>query len=848
MSLLMRRRFSILGLACFMLLIGPLHAGLSGFMPVGSGMALAQDTASEIDYDAWEKRADAADEVIEADNANIEELDQLRAEIVAWRTRFSEAQSGGSNALQTVRDQIAALGPAPAEGEEEPSDIAAQRKALKERLAKLEAPITAANLAYSRADGIIRGIDQLIRDRQTRALLQLEPSPLNPARWPETATAIWSGLTELRAETEENWASAPQRAKLRANAPVIVVLGLLGLLLMLRGRIWTEAAATRVQVGGATAARWLTGFALSLGQVLLPLIGLAALTEAAMLTGLIGRKGDQILGAVPVAGFAFFAALWLGARMFPRNEKVDPPLGVPYERRRSGRLYAGLTGLVLGLWELVRQFAETFDLQAGTRGVLTLGLVIAGGVLLMRFARILRRPPEDTETEDTDETTAGYQSRVTVLIRRVLVVIAALGIVAAMIGYARVSEAMIFPALLSLQVFAFLAILQRMLFETYVLLTGNRESGRDGLVPVLSAAMLFILSLPVFGLIWGARWTDLTEIWTRFTEGFTIGNSRISPSDFLTFAVVFAVGYGLTRGLQSTLKTTVLPKTKLDVGGRNAMVAGVGYLGIFLAAVIAITSAGIDLSSLAIVAGALSVGIGFGLQTMVSNFVSGIILLAERPISEGDWIEVGGQQGIVRDISVRATRIETFDRTDVIVPNADLVSGTVTNYTRGNTVGRIIATVGVAYGTDTRRVETILKELAGVHPMVLANPEPQVLFVGFGADSLDFEVRCILRDVTWKLAVLSELNHAIAARFAEEEIEIPFAQRDVWLRNPDALQPSQPQAPTTNTTATDTVPPSAASSTAPEETAPSRTINPLLRGEADTDDNATVAPDDGDDI
>jgi len=792
-----------MGVLRLLLLVFAVLSGSIGPAPMRALPAFAQDVVDEIDYEAWRAVATRAEDSIEAARASNDAFESLRSEIAVWRERFLRRQSANAPRIETLRGQLAALGDPPAAGETETEEIAARRGELNDQLARAQAPVARAVEAFSRAEGLVREIDGIIRERQTDALLKLAPTPLNPALWPGAVGSLLTSLRAIGTEVVESWNSDAKRSSFQSDLPITILYLLIAALLLARGRSVMERMTGLVLETTKGRARSVAGFVTSLGQIIVPVVGIVLLVAALNSTGLIGLRGQSVTDALPLFGMTLFGARWLGLRIFPKRLDMTHIVPTISDDARFLRIYATSLGLVIGLALILGQLAEYESYRDAVRGVLQFPLTVLAGFLLFRVGRVLLRTAQAARAGKAEGDPA-FGARFTALIGRAVIVISLLGIGLTAVGFLNAGLFLIHPAAFSLAMLGLLLVLHDLISEIYAVATKSEVSeAHEALVPTLLSLMMVLLSLPVFALFWGARVADLTELWAQFRAGFSIGDTTISPSNFLTFAIVFAALYLATRLIQSALRTSVLPKTRLDSGGQTAIISGIGYVGIFLAAVIAITTAGIDLSSLAIVAGALSVGIGFGLQNIVSNFVSGIILLIERPISQGDWIEVGGQMGIVKEISVRSTRIETFDRTDVIVPNADFVSGVVQNWTRGNTIGRVKVPVGVAYGTDTRKVDRILKEIAMEHPLVTIDPAPGVDFVGFGADSLDFQIRAVIRDVNFSVSVKTELNHRIAERFAEEGIEIPFAQRDIWLRNPEALKPSQalpePAGPSTLT-------------------------------------------------
>ena len=265
---------------------------------------------------------------------------------------------------------------------------------------------------------------------------------------------------------------------------------------------------------------------------------------------------------------------------------------------------------------------------------------------------------------------------------------------------------------------------------------------------------------------------------------FPMGDRHVTLGGLLFLVLLFAIVVIASRIIRDRIIMRVFEKTEFPESLEYGIARITGYVLMLIGFYMAFQVVGIDLSSLAFIAGAVGVGIGFGLQNIINNFVSGIIILGERPIAIGDRVEVGGIAGRVQKIALRSTTVVTNDNITMIVPNGDFISQTVTNWSHGDPKVRIRIPVGVAYGTDPKQVEKLLLEVAEEHPKTLKNPKPSVMFDAFGDNSLNFELAAWTSEMTTRpKRYISDLNFAIEKKLREHDIEIPFPQRDLHIRS-----------------------------------------------------------------
>lgn len=750
-------------------------------------------TREEVRIDQFEAQINSLENRFEQDKDAEEVLIDIRTEASALLLEVQDSLDQFKLEAASDKDKLTALGEAPADGSEAQA-ITVERQALTESSALLSVYVGRMEKLATRLDELVFDVGITRRDLFTRALF--ERVEIEGISTSEIHNMFREEMSKFWVKTKA-WLAFVWEFKRSALFTSLGLSAITGLLIYFGGyRIFGRFILRRneVEEGGIgaklTSAFWsaaiptLTAAAVGASTYLLLLdFGVLRIDFAALFARLIQSTVALVL--------VFTLARVILSPWDAKSRLINVTnRGAKWLFLLIGFLFAVRTISYVGVG-----IREILDLPLQNSVAQAFFETVAVAVVLIIVSRLEPIAPEGKLDSETGVSAPGW-IRTTLLIAGVsLILISLVGYVALASFIA--SQIVVTGALLIVIYFGLLSAKSIMVEGAFAasplgtklaktIQISEQSANRLGLLfGILIYLVVLGLGLSFILLQWGFASEEVMSGALALFTHLQIGGINISLLNIGIGLILFAVGYFATRHFQQWLDRNVLARGKVELGVRNSIRKVIGYFGIALAAMIAVSAAGFDLSNLALVAGALSLGIGFGLQTIVSNFVSGLILLAERPFKAGDWVETTSVQGIVKEISVRATEIETFSRKSVIVPNSELVNGAVGNWTHRNPVGRIQVMVGVAYDNSPQRIIDLLIEIANENPNILKTPEPSVEFADFGASSLDFVIRAFLADIGNGLTVRNELRIAIYERFKAENIEIPFPHREVFVHNVD---------------------------------------------------------------
>lgn len=753
---------------------------------IATGLKQSQGLASQIE--ALEK---TVERVKDRDKELIEQLSAIEGVIVAAQRHANELKPK----LDDVRLQISRLGPVP-DGKDVPPEsasIAAQRARLNSVAAEIDGAIKQAALVEVRARQLAGRVQELRQEIFTRDLMRRSRSPLTPVFWQEIWHAVPSTTLQVKAIAAGWWSTAlPQ-----LHWVIALVIGSLALYLALKAATRRILRTLRAQVPDP---RFFLKVSLAGAQG--PLRALPSLAAAVTLYLGLDALGLMYLqvGYLATRVLEAFITYKLASSLTKAYLQPSLPAWRVLElnddvARRLTRLIK-LVATVYAVDLVAREVTRLLYLPLPANILTTLISSLAFAVL---FALIARTRFSLSVGNDS------AMARLRAELLKVPLLVAALAItIAVIVGYVALARYIGLQVLSTGSAIILLSMLY--LANRAIAVEPDENPGAQaaaadphglsievrrrlaGATAVVLDGILVVIAVPVLLISIGFSSADIGSLANRALFGFEIGGVQISLLRIGIALAIFAVLLVVTRMLRRWLTETVLHPRRVEEGLSNSISTGITYLGTGIAALAAISYAGLDITNIALVAGALSVGIGFGLQSIVNNFVSGLILLVERPIKVGDRINVAGQAGHVRRISVRSTEIETFDRASVIIPNSELIAGTVVNLTHRNAMGRLTIPVCVSYGADPERVMAVLMEIAENSTLVAKHPAPFVAFDNFGEKGFEFSLFVHVIDVSRSGVTTNELRLAIVKRFREEGFSFPFPQRDLHLREFDGLK------------------------------------------------------------
>ncbi|MBB5885856.1 small-conductance mechanosensitive channel [Xanthomonas sp. F1] len=729
--------------------------------------------------------------------------------------QVSDASNDAQTAVDALAPQLAQvearlqqLGPA-ATGDS--PDIAAQRKALTKQRDSLDSGVKRGKLMVVEARQLADEIERARAEHFSQELSLRSPSPLSPALWKQIAAdfpddqakllALYTlGLQSLQDAIAEHGSGA-----LGVGIAIAMIL-LFPLRYLLRwlGKRYAVSRAPGSRLRRSGLAIWF----LLLGT-LTPGLAALALAEALRSIDAVPERLDAVLNGFVVVSFAAAFMGSLGASVLLPNQPSWRLFPIDDATARRLRKYTWATAALAWLSSMllvINQAARTSDsATVAADGVIALVYGVLILATLTSLSRLRRRQYAEAAEQalaNAQPPPPGQHGGALALIGVLVKVAVVVALLAALLGYLHLGLfitrqiiwiTMIVGAVRLLMTFADDFALWLFASEGRI---GRAANGAFGvrssrleqagvLTSALLRVVLLLIGIGALLMPFGTNVSIVSDWFSLLSDGIRVSDKVVLyPGAIARSVLVLLLGLGVMQYLHRWLTQTYLPKTELDDGSRNSISTVARYVGIILAALWALAALGIGLERIALVVSALSVGIGFGLQSITQNFVSGLILLAERPVKIGDWIKIGDQEGDVRRISVRATEIQVGDRSTLIVPNSELITKTLRNMTLAGPLGRVQIQFAVSLGTDVTKLRALLLELYASHPGVLDDPAPSVFIDSIASGHVTLNSFAYVASPRLTYGTRSELFFALLQRLAEEGIALESPQEVKLLRDP----------------------------------------------------------------
>ena len=752
---------------------------------------------------AFGQEADNLDEQVQAQTRKLSHLtsefangaenyEDVRQNLIQQRNQLQAVESDLEAELGETQSTLSRLGD-PVRGEA--SDVTALRQTLEGKLQELDEALEQTRQNMDQVDRLEAEIADIRRSAFYEELTERRSLLFQPSVWGRATAAFVDNLNNLEQDLSEREVGrfGPDAGPLPV---VILVLSLIvAVLIAIPARKWVNQRFVRP----LTSAGYDSSLSVPIGLISTLLSSLPWLLSILLVSNALYYVGYLTPSLkLPVqslaSALAIVALIMACLRVFFSTSAPVAPFHFAESFKSrwlwTACLFATLTiGIDHAMRVEISVYGGAAALDTVQRGVATL---ILSACLLVIAHFWPRRAPGQPEDEEIPTVLRKEPLALSPWLRTLLVIIAFLSALGAVFGYAPFAHFILTRVFLLGGLLLSVLIIKSALDQIMraiverVFQSGEKTTEKSDLLEFWFGALisicLFLVAIPLALLLIGLDWESVVRLIDRSMTGIQIGNVSISPIQISIALLVFLALIAVTRLVQRVAERRVLQRLKVDTGVQNSLKTLIGYIGLLFAFFTGVSLLGFDLSNLAIIAGALSVGIGFGLQSIVNNFVSGLILLFERPIKVGDWIVTNSGEGIVKKISVRSTEIERFDRSSILVPNSELISSSVTNWTHKNRLGRVSVPIGVAYKEDPERILEILAKAVENIDGALSFPEPQVLFTGFGDSSLDFEMRFFISDVFDAIKARTAARVAIFKAFREGGVEIPFPQRDVHVQ------------------------------------------------------------------